>query len=96
MAKRKTPKVKDLKVTPETITADELTELQTVIRKTDNGSVQLGRLEIQKHQILHVIAGLQDELKLLRVKLEKKYGENVDINLSDGTLTQQTNGEVNS
>ena len=94
MGKRKTPKVKDLKASAKSITADELTELQTLVQKLDNGHMQLGKLDSSKHQILHALAGVKDEVKLLQTKLEDKYG-NVDINIKDGSIKNTTNGQVN-
>tara|TARA_R100001591_G_scaffold48466_1_gene59159 strand:- start:800 stop:1087 length:288 start_codon:yes stop_codon:yes gene_type:complete len=95
MAKRKTPKVKDLKVKADKITAEELTELQRVVSGLEVRYMEVGKIENQKHQVLHQIAGLQDNIKLLQTKLEDKYGKNVDIDVRDGSIKEK-DGKVNS
>tara|TARA_Y100001937_G_scaffold50133_1_gene69808 strand:- start:195 stop:482 length:288 start_codon:yes stop_codon:yes gene_type:complete len=95
MAKRKTPKVKDLKVKADKITAEELTELQRVVSGLELRYMEVGKIENQKHQVLHQIAGLQDNIKLLQTKLEDKYGKNVDIDVRDGSIKEK-DGKVNS
>ena len=98
MAKRKTPKSKDivdLKPQAEKINQEELIELQTLVQKTDNGHLQMGRLEANKHQILHALAGVQDEIKVLQAKLEDKYGS-VDIDVRTGTIKTKENGQADS
>ena len=58
MAKRKTPKVQNLR--PETITKDELGKLQNVVRTINDAQKQIGVIEMQKHSILRDISQLQD------------------------------------
>ena len=88
MAKRKTPKVKDLIVKADKITTEELKELQDLVRFIDMVSLDVGRLEAAKHKKIHEIAISQDKLKLLQGKLEGKYG-NVDIDIRDGSIKEQ-------
>ena len=98
MAKRKTKKSKeviDLKPKAEFITADELTSIREVVSKLDGLQLHLGKLDVQKHQVLHQIAGLNDEIKLQQADLESKYGK-IDIDLKDGAIKHPENGEVNS
>ena len=47
--------------------------------------MNIGQLEARKHQLLHMIAGINDELVLLQGELEKEYGTN-DVNIQDGTI----------
>ena len=84
MAKRKTPKVKDLR--PQNITADELKKLQELINLIRQGEMQLGNIETKKHSLLHQIVGVQEQVNLLQVEFEKTYGK-VDINITDGTIS---------
>ena len=52
-------------------------------------------IECRKHQILHYIAGTNDELAVIQNELEKDYGT-YDINVEDGTINYaKENGEVN-
>ena len=69
MAKRKTPKAKDLR--PQNITADELKKLQELINLIRQGEMQLGQLETKKHGLLHQITGVQEQISLLQKILKK-------------------------
>ena len=83
MAKRKTPKVKDLR--PEKITKEQLSKMQNVVRAINEGQQQLGMLESQKHALLHDVMQLQGVIGKIQQELKEEYG-NVDINISDGTI----------
>ena len=92
MAKRKTPKVKDLR--PQNITADELKKLQELINLIRQGEMQLGNIETKKHSLLHQIVGVQEQVNLLQVEFEKTYGK-VDINVTDGSIKYNEDEQVN-
>jgi len=47
--------------------------------------MNIGQLEARKHQILHLIAGVNDELTLMQEELQKEYGTN-DVNITDGII----------
>ena len=81
MAKRKTPKAKK----PSKITNEELNSLQELINNINKSNMQIGHLESQKHMVLHSLAGLNDELVLMREKFKSNYNTE-DINISDGTI----------
>ena len=83
MAKRKTPKVKDLR--PEKITKEQLSKMQNVVRAINEGQQQLGMLESQKHALLHDVMQLQGVIGKIQQELKEEYG-NVDINISDGAI----------
>jgi hypothetical protein len=92
MAKRKTPKVKDLR--PEKITDEQLKKIQDTVNGINRAQIEIGQLETRKHEILHGIAGLRDQLTLLQTEFEKEYGS-VDINIQDGTINYSSdNGET--
>lgn len=98
MAKRKTPKSKkivDLKPKAEFITEEELTLVRELVSKLDGLQLHLGKLDVQKHQVLHQIAGFNDQIKLQQAELENKYGK-IDIDLKDGAIKHPEHGEVNS
>ena len=96
MAKTKKEKVVDLKPKAEKVTDEQLKNIQTIVDKINNSQMQIGQLEARKHQILHMIAGVNDELTLMQENLTKEYGTN-DINIQDGTINYPAeNGEVNS
>tara|TARA_R110002110_G_scaffold96542_1_gene248591 strand:+ start:899 stop:1186 length:288 start_codon:yes stop_codon:yes gene_type:complete len=94
MAKRKTPKVKDLR--PSSITTSQLEELQSIINLLNRSQMELGQLETRKHELLHNTAGIKDNLKVLQTTFEKDYGS-IDINIQDGSIKypedEQTNKE---
>ena len=98
MAKTKTKKVEeaiDLSK-PEKVTAQQLKDIQTIVDRINNAQMNIGQLEARKHQVLHMIAGTNDELTLLQSKLQEEYGTN-DVNIQDGTINYPAeNGEVNS
>tara|TARA_Y100001972_G_scaffold111570_1_gene144447 strand:- start:50 stop:331 length:282 start_codon:yes stop_codon:yes gene_type:complete len=89
MAKKE--KLVDLK--PEKVTPSQLEKIQKTVSDVNRAQMEIGRLETQKHNLLHQIAGLQDELKLIQDELEKDYGT-VNINIEDGTIQYPENGEA--
>ena len=93
MAKRKTPKVKNLG--PKKITDEQLKEIQSVIRAIQNAQTDLGSMEAKKHMILHEIMQLQNVANSIQEKLKEEYGD-VDINIADGIIKEKTNEQVNS
>ena len=96
MAKtKKEEKVVDLKPKAEKVTDEQLKNIQTIVDRINNAQMNIGQLEARKHQLLHMIAGTNDELTLMQENLQKEYGTN-DVNIQDGTINYpQENGEVN-
>ena len=92
MAKKE--KVIDLKQKAEKVTEKQLTQIQSIVDRINNAQMSIGQLEARKHQLLHGIAGTNDELALLQDELQKEYGTN-DVNIQDGTTNYpKENGEV--
>jgi hypothetical protein len=90
MAKAKTKgtnaKIKELKgIKPEKVKDEELTGIQSIIGRINNSYVELGRLEALKHNHLHTLAGVQDELMVVQNDLNKEYGTD-DINIQTGEI----------
>ena len=81
MAKTKTKKAEK----PSKITNEELNSLQELINNINRNHLQIGQLESQKHSTLHGLAGLNDELVLMRDKFKTTYGTD-DINIADGSI----------
>ena len=100
MAKTKTKgtnaKIKELKgIKPEKITDEQLKKVQDTVNNLNRSQLEIGQMEVKKHEIMHQIAGLRDELTLLQSEFEKDYGT-FDINIQDGTINYpKENGEVN-
>ena len=96
MAKTKKEKVIDLKPKAEKITDEELQKVQDTVNNLNRSQLEIGTMELRKHDLLHGIAGMRDELTILQKDFEKEYGT-FDINIQDGTINYPPeNGEVNS
>ena len=81
MAKTKTKKVEK----PSKVTNEELNSLQELVNNINRHHLQIGQLESQKHSILHNLAGLNDELVLMRENFKTTYSTD-DINIADGSI----------
>jgi len=96
MAKNTSKKIKELKgVKPEKITAEQLDKVQTNVNAMNRVQLEIGSMEVRKHEMMHNIAGLRDELTLLQGEFEKEYGT-FDINIQDGTINYGDDVKANS
>ena len=96
MAKVKTPKkekIVDLKPKAEKITEEQLTKVQNVVNTLNRVQLELGMIETKKHNLLHSVMTIQDQLTLIQSEFEKEYGTN-DINIQTGEINYE-NGETN-
>jgi hypothetical protein len=94
MAKGTNAKIKELKgVKAEKITDEQLGKVQNIVNRINQAQMDVGALESRKHQALHYIAGINDELTLLQEELKKEYGTD-DINIKDGAINYPENGEA--
>ena len=101
MAKAKTKKenstskkIKELNgIKPEKVTDEQLRKIKEVVDRINNTTMSLGQLEARKHQALHYLAAVNDELVLLQNELKEQYGTD-DINIQDGTIKYPENGEA--
>ena len=75
----------ELKVKAEKISEEHLLQLQNVVNGINNMQFSIGRLENQKHQMLHNLSIAQDRVGVLQDTLQKEYGT-YDVNLDDGTI----------
>ena len=95
MAKTKNKKEKVIDFTkPEKITDEQLKRVQDTVNNLNRSQLEIGSMEIKKHEMMHQVAGLRDELTVLQGEFEKEYGT-FDINIQDGTINYPENGEVN-
>ena len=90
-------KIKELKgIKPEKITDEQLTKVQNTINNLNKSQLEIGTMELRKHDLLHGIAGMRDELTVLQKDFEKEYGT-FDINIQDGTINyEKENGQADS
>ena len=83
MAKRKTPKVKDLR--PTNINDDQLKTIQEIVSNINKIHMDTGRLEAQKHAMIHTLSDHQNKLNELQTELQNEYGT-VNININSGEI----------
>ena len=90
-------KIKELKgIKPEKVTDEQLKEVQEIINNINRSQLEIGAMEIKKHELMHMVAGGKDELEDLQAELTKDYGT-YDVNIQDGTINYpKENGETNS
>ena len=87
MAKTKTKKedMVDLKPKAEKITQEQLKKVQETINNINKFQIEIGRIETQKHNIIHNLAISQKTLIELQDEFKKDYGT-FDININDGFI----------
>ena len=87
-------KIKELKgIKPEKINDEELKKVQDSVNNINRAQLEIGAMELKKHEMMHHIAGLRDALTLLQTEFEKEYGT-FDINIQNGTINYPENGET--
>ena len=88
-------KIKELKgIKPEKISEQQLDKVQKMITGLEGMQKQVGLTEVRKHQLLHQIANINDQLAMMQTEFQKEYGTN-DINIEDGTINYpEENGEA--
>jgi len=96
MAKGTNAKIKELKgIKPEKITDEQLKKVQDTVNSLNRSQLEIGSIELKKHEMMHQIAGLKDELTLLQGEFEKDYGT-FDINIQDGTINYEDDVKADS
>tara|TARA_R110002167_G_scaffold334693_1_gene541874 strand:+ start:93 stop:404 length:312 start_codon:yes stop_codon:yes gene_type:complete len=88
-------KIKELKgIKPEKITTEQLQKVQSTVNDINRVQLEIGSLEVRKHELMHNISGSRESLTVLQKEFEKDYGT-FDINIQDGTINyQEENGEA--
>ena len=96
MAKGTNAKIKELKgIKPEKITDEQLKKVQDTVNSINRAQLEIGSVELKKHEMMHQIAGLRDELTLLQTEFDKEYGT-FDINIQDGTINYEDDVKADS
>ena len=83
MAKRKTPKVKDLR--PEKISEEQLNNVQKTVNGINRAQLEIGSMEVKKHELMHSVATLRESLILLQDKFQEEYGT-YDVDIQTGAI----------
>ena len=96
-AKGTNAKIKELRgIKPEKITDEQLKKVQDTVNNINRSQLEIGSIELKKHEMMHNIASLRDELTLLQAEFEKDYGT-FDINIQDGVINYpKENGKADS
>lgn len=76
------------------IKSEELTRLQDLVKNYNQHQLKLGELEIEKHQLLHNILIIQQDLQEYQEELRKSYGD-VMIDINDGKITKNESSKEN-
>ena len=89
----KKEKIIDLK--PEKVSEEQLEKIQNTVNNINRAQLEIGNIELKKHEMLHGISGYREQLVSLQKELEKEYGT-FDIDIQSGTINyKEENGEVN-
>mgnify|MGYP003135643472 CR=1 FL=1 len=83
MAKKE--KVIDLKPKVDKVSAKHLNDLQSIVNNINAIQFNIGKIESQKHQLLHRLDGAQEGVQKMQDVLVKEYGT-YDVNLDNGTI----------
>ena len=75
---------------PTKISNEELNKLQDTVNIINKAQMQIGMLQSNIHQLLHHIAGKNDELALMQSNFKESYGTD-DVNITDGTIKYNEN-----
>jgi len=83
MAKK--DKVVELKTKAEKISEEHLKQVQESVNAINGLQFNIGKIEVQKHEMLHDLIVSQNKVKGMQETLVKEYGT-YDVNLNDGTI----------
>ena len=67
------------------ITEQELQDLQKPLDSITEMQIQLGQLEMRKHDMLHDVTMFQKELAEAQAALKEKYGK-ISVNIQTGEI----------
>ena len=96
MAKTKgtNAKIKELKgIKPEKISDFHLQKMQSLVNNLNRSQIEIGGIELRKHELIHGVSSLREDLTLLQTDFDKEYGT-IDVNIQDGTINYPENGET--
>jgi len=79
---------------PEKVTNEELNKIQNLISTANKAQVDLGSIEIQKHNILHQVEAMQGAITVFRDEMKKTYGTD-DIDIQSGVINYNKDEQTN-
>jgi len=88
-------KIKELKgIKPEKITDEQLKKVQDTVNGINRTQLEIGNMEVKKHEMMHSVASFREELAVLQVEFEKEYGT-YDVDIQSGIINYpKENGEA--
>ena len=75
----------ELKPRVEKVSKEHLDQMQKIVNGINAMQFNIGKIESQKHTLLHNLSIAQDRISVLQDTLMKEYGT-YDVNLEDGTI----------
>jgi len=88
-------KIKELKgIKAERVTDEQLKKIQDTVNNINRSQLELGMMELKKHDMMHNIATVRDSLIGFQAELEKDYGT-FDIDIQTGTINYNEDVETN-
>tara|TARA_R110001592_G_scaffold350668_1_gene646982 strand:+ start:1054 stop:1347 length:294 start_codon:yes stop_codon:yes gene_type:complete len=79
-------KIKELKgIKPEKITSEQLEKVQKAVNTMNRAQLEVGSMELKKHELMHQLAGVKEELSALQAELQQEYGT-IDVNIQTGEI----------
>ena len=89
-----TKKEKAVDLKPQKITDEQLEKIQAIISNINQFNLEIGRIEGQKHDLLHQRQISQDGLKAVQNELKEQYGT-INVNIQDGSIKYEEDVEAN-
>mgnify|MGYP003115150921 FL=1 len=83
-------KMVDLKPKVDKISDEHLNTIKNLISTVNALQLNIGRLEGQKHNLLHELFSVNNKVLEVQEMFTKEYGTN-DINIADGTINREDN-----
>jgi hypothetical protein len=80
-------KVKQMEVTPKTITKEELEKVTDLQTELQSYLANIGVLEVQKAKAIFQVNMLEKAMDEMKKSIEENYGP-ININLTDGTYEE--------
>jgi|TARA_R100000479_G_scaffold71515_1_gene34653 FtsZ-binding cell division protein ZapB len=81
------------KTRPEKITDLQLKKIQDTINHINRSQLEIGSIEVKKHELMHQVSSSRDVLSEMQVEFQKDYGT-YDIDISTGAINYPENGKA--
>jgi len=89
-------KIKELKgIKAERVTDEQLKKIQDTVNNINRSQLELGMMELKKHDMMHNIATVRDSLIGFQAELEKDYGT-FDIDIQTGVINYDEDVKADS